>query len=101
MTPVAALASMLVGFVTSLFWLVFVHGRTAAGLGISEALFGTPHIVPAHWSLTWTVVDPVVVALPLSFLAAVVVARVSRPMDPAYVQYVFGGPRPDSGASGR
>ena len=101
MTPAAAVASMLVGFVTSLFWLVFVHGRTAAGLGISEALVGTPHIVPAHWSLTWTVVDPVVVALPLSFLTAVVVARVSRPMDPAYVHYVFGGPRPDSGASGR
>jgi SSS family solute:Na+ symporter len=94
MTRAAAITSMLVGFATSLAWLVFVHGRTSAGLGISQALFGTPNVVPAGWSLTWTVVDPLVVALPLSLLTAVIVAHLSRPMDRAYVDYVFGGPRP-------
>jgi SSS family solute:Na+ symporter len=101
MTRAAAIASMLVGFLASLSWLVFVHGRTAAGLGISQALFGIPNVVPPTWSPTWTVVDPLVVALPLSLLTAVVVAYLSRPMDPAHVDYVFGGPRPARAAEGR
>ena len=94
MTKPAAVASLLVGFLTSGFWLLFVNGKTAAGLGLCKAWFGKDHLVPTHWSLTWTVVDPLVVALPLSVLTAVVVALVTKPMDPAYVRYVFGGPRP-------
>jgi len=94
MTKPAAVASLLVGFLTSGFWLLFVNGKTAAGLGLCKAWFGKDHLVPAQWSLTWTVVDPLVVALPLSVLTAVVVALVTKPMDPAYVRYVFGGPRP-------
>ena len=50
----------------------------------------------ANWSLTWTVVDPIVVALPLSILTAVVVALVTKPMAPAHVAYVFGGPKPNA-----
>ena len=44
-----------------------------------------------NWSLTWTVVDPIVVALPLSILTAIVVALVTRPMNAGHVAYVFGG----------
>jgi SSS family solute:Na+ symporter len=96
MTRAAALWSMVVGFAVSLLWLVFVNGRTAGGLGIARALFGVDHVVPAGWSVTWTVVDPLVVALPLSALTAVVVARLTRPMDPAHVAWCFGGPKPRS-----
>jgi SSS family solute:Na+ symporter len=94
MTATAAVWSMAVGFVASLLWLVFVNARTAGGLGVARALFGVDHVVPAGWSVTWTVVDPLVVALPLSALTAVVVARLTRPMDPAHVAWCFGGPRP-------
>jgi SSS family solute:Na+ symporter len=94
MNRAAAVASMIVGFSASLLWLLFVHARTAAGLGVSRALFGTDTVVPAGWSVTWTVVDPLVVALPLSALTAVVVALLTRPMDEAHVRYVFGGPKP-------
>jgi multisubunit Na+/H+ antiporter MnhC subunit len=50
----------------------------------------------ANWSLTWTVVDPIVVALPLSILTAVVVALATKPMDKAHVAYVFGGAKPNA-----
>jgi solute:Na+ symporter, SSS family len=96
MTKPAAVASLLVGFLTSAFWLLFVNGKTAAGLGLCKAWLGKDHIVSANWSLTWTVVDPLMIALPLSFLTAVGVALATRPMDKAYVDYVFGGSKPEA-----
>jgi solute:Na+ symporter, SSS family len=94
MNKAAAISSLLVGFLTSAFWLICVNGKTAAGLGFCKAWFGKDHLVPTTWSLTWTVVDPIVVALPLSLLAAVAVALLTKPMDKAYADYVFGGPKP-------
>jgi hypothetical protein len=39
-------------------------------------------------------VDPLVVALPLSLLTALVVALVTRPMKKDYLDYVYGGAKP-------
>ena len=94
MNKAAAIASLLVGFLTSAFWLMCVNEKTAAGLGFCKAWFGKDHLVPTTWSLTWTVVDPLVVALPLSLLTALVVALVTKPMKPAYLDYVYGGSKP-------
>ena len=94
MNKPAAVASLLVGFLTSAFWLMCVNGKTAAGLGFCKAWFGKDNLVPAAWSLTWTVVDPIVIALPLSLLTAIGVALVTKPMEKAYVDYVFGGVKP-------
>jgi SSS family solute:Na+ symporter len=94
MTGTGAKVSILTGFLVSALWSVFVNAKTAAGLGICKALTGKDTIVSAAFSPTWTVVDPLVVALPLSILAAVVVSLVTRPMDKAYVDYVYGGPKP-------
>jgi len=94
MTGTGAKMSILTGFLVSAFWSVFVNAKTAAGLGICKSLTGRDNIVSAAWSPTWTVVDPLVVALPLSILAAVAVSLMSRPMDRDYVDYVYGGPKP-------
>jgi solute:Na+ symporter, SSS family len=95
MTKAGAIASLAVGFLTSAFWLLFVNGRSAAGLGLCQAWFGKPNLVNTQaWSATWTVVDPLVVALPLSLLTAVVVSLLTKPMDKAYVDYIYGGPKP-------
>ncbi|HOW96154.1 MAG TPA: sodium:solute symporter family protein [Kiritimatiellia bacterium] len=94
MNKAAAVSSMVVGFVSSTFWLAFVNGKTAAGLGLCKFIFGKDHIVPPTWSVTWTVVDPLIVALPLSILAAVVVALITKPMDKTYVDWCYGGPPP-------
>jgi len=94
MTCPAAIASLLVGFLTSTFWSVFINGKTAAGLGICKALFGKDNLVSSAWSITWTVVDPLIVSLPLAALTAVVVALLTKPMDKDFVTYCYGGPKP-------
>lgn len=96
MTRAGAVASMLVGTLSSVIWMAFFNGKTAAGLGLCKALFGKDHLVGAGASITWTVVDPLIVALPLSILTAIAVSLLTRPMDPAYVRYCFGGPKPDA-----
>ncbi len=91
----AAIASVMAGFVASTFWLVFVNGKTAAGVGLCMALFGKPNLVPAGWSPTWTVVDPLFVALPVSIIVTIVAGFLSKPMDKAYADYCFGGKKPE------
>ncbi len=93
-TKAAAITSLLVGFLASAFWSVFINGKTAAGLGICKALFGKDNLVPATCSVTWTVVDPLIIALPLSLLTAIVVSLITKPMSKAYVDYCFGGTKP-------
>jgi len=94
MTKAAAMASMLTGFCVSLFWLVFINGKVAGGLGFCQALFGRTTLVPEGWSATWNVVDPLFVALPASAVVAVVVSLLTRPPDQEHVDYCFGGPKP-------
>ncbi|MFH0907663.1 MAG: sodium:solute symporter family protein, partial [bacterium] len=94
MSRAAAISSLLVGFFTSMFWLAFVNGKTAGGLGLCKFLFARDNLVPPTWSVTWTVVDPLIVALPLSILTAIVVMLITKPMDKAYADYCFGGQKP-------
>jgi SSS family solute:Na+ symporter len=75
MTKEGAIASLLVGTFSSLFWLAFVHKSEAAPLGISKALFGVDTILTG----TWTVVDPILVATPIAFIVAIVVSLMTKP----------------------
>ena len=93
-TRTAALTSILVGFVTSAFWSIFINAKTAMGLGLCKALFGKPTLLSNALSPTWTVVDPILVALPLSALTLVIVAHLTKPMPKPHVDYVFGGAKP-------
>jgi solute:Na+ symporter, SSS family len=90
----AVIASVLAGFLSDGFWILFVNAKTAAGVGVCQALFGKPTLVPAGWSVTWSVVDPLVIGIPCAAIVLVVVGLLARPMDPAYAEYCFGGPKP-------
>ena len=94
MTQPAALASMLVGFVSSAFWSVCINAKTATGLGICQALFDKATLVSSSFSVTWNVVDPIIVALPLAMITAVAVTFITKPPSAEHVAYVFGGPKP-------
>jgi len=50
-------------------WTAFVHIKESSVLGISQFLFGRPALL----GMPWQVVDPLIIALPLSILALVVV----------------------------
>ena len=85
MTREGAIASMLVGAFTSLFWLIFVHAKEANALGISRALFGVDTILTG----TWTVIDPIIVATPLAFLTAIVVSLMTEPDSQEHIDRCF------------
>jgi len=72
-SPLAAKASFLAGALSWLLWTVFVHAAEAKPIGISQALFGVPTLLGAPWSL----IDPIVIALPLSTLVIVAVQALS------------------------
>lgn len=67
--PIAAKASFLTGASVWLLWTVFVHAAEAKPIGISQALFGVPTVLGAPW----TVIDPLVLALPLSAIVILAV----------------------------
>lgn len=62
-----ALWSMLIGTITWFFWTAFVHTAEAKTLGLSQFLIGAQTIL----GLPWSVIDPLVVALPLSFIVMI------------------------------
>ncbi|MDP2215750.1 MAG: sodium:solute symporter family protein [Methanolobus sp.] len=86
MTREGAIASMLVGAFSSLFWLLFVHAKEAVPFGLSQAIFGKATLL----SGTWTVVDPIIIATPLAFLTAIVVSLLTKPISQEHLEKCFG-----------
>ncbi|MDK2892083.1 sodium:solute symporter family protein [Methanohalophilus sp.] len=87
MTKEGAIASLIVGTFSSLFWLTFVHAKEAVPLGISQALFGVDTILTG----TWTLVDPILVATPIAAIAAVVVSLATKPTPQEHIDFCYKG----------
>ncbi|MEN6442272.1 MAG: sodium:solute symporter family protein [Methanoregula sp.] len=64
----AALCSMISGAVIWFFWTAFIHTAEAKSLGICQFIFNKPSLLP----LPWSVVDPIVIALPISMAIMIV-----------------------------
>jgi SSS family solute:Na+ symporter len=69
-----AIAGLLVGVVAWLLWTVFVHVAESDPLGICKFLFGQTALL----GFPYTVIDPLVVAMPLSIVAIAVVWLLTR-----------------------
>ncbi|KJS83381.1 MAG: sodium:solute symporter [Peptococcaceae bacterium BICA1-8] len=65
----AASASMVVGFSSSLLWMAFIHAKEAQALGLAKLLFGRATLL----SFPWIVVDPIIIALPISIITLILV----------------------------
>ena len=76
-TRAGALASMLVGFGASLFWLLFVKAKEASAIGLVQRVTGGRGSLLED-APNWPVLDPILVALPLAILAAVLVSAVTQ-----------------------
>ena len=74
-TKAAALSGMIVGLVSSVFWMFFVHASNAKMLQLVVILTGKESLLPAPWSM----VDPILIAFPLSFIVTVLVTAFSKP----------------------
>jgi SSS family solute:Na+ symporter len=70
----AAKASLVVGTSTWFLWTAFVHIKESSVIGISRFLFGSDALLVSPW----TVVDPLVIALPASVMALLIGVYVDR-----------------------
>jgi SSS family solute:Na+ symporter len=61
----AAKTSIMAGALSWFLWTAFVHVKESSVLGISDALFGVQSVLP----MPWGVVNPIVIALPVSAIA--------------------------------
>jgi solute:Na+ symporter, SSS family len=88
-TWAGAVSSMTVGFLVSSLYALFIHQKEATAIGLCKALTGSATLVAnyAPMSFMWKLqfVDQNVVALPISFLVAVVVSLFTAKMDKAYL----------------
>ena len=65
----AARISLAVGTFVWFFWTLFVFTKDSVVFGLSKALFGADSILAKPWSI----IDPIVIALPLSTIALLIV----------------------------
>jgi len=70
----AALSGMIVGLVTSVFWMFFVHQANAKMLKLVVVMTGKETLLPAPWSM----IDPILIAFPLSFLVTILITAFSK-----------------------
>jgi SSS family solute:Na+ symporter len=80
---------MVGGFTISTLYAIFIHAREAAAVGLSKALFGVPNLMAGYpkgsflWSLQY--LDQNVVALPCSFIIAVIVSLITTKYDQRHI----------------
>jgi solute:Na+ symporter, SSS family len=88
MTRSGAIASMIVGFSVTAFWLLFIKEAEAKAIGLVQIVSGgkTSLLIDCP---NWPVVDPLLVALPLSILAAVIVSKLTTPPNAGHVDRCF------------
>jgi len=84
-TTTGAISSMLIGFVVSSFWLLFVHFKEAKALGFCKALFGTHSLIGGKIAF----IDALIIALPLSTLVLIVVSLLSKPSSNEHLKVCY------------
>jgi len=85
MTKRGAYASFFTGLSVSIFWYVFVHASEAVPFRICQLLFGQPTLL----SGLWMYVDPIIIATPLSIIAAIAVSLMTQPPSEKLVNQMF------------
>jgi len=84
-TKTGAIASMVGGFVASFFWLIFIHKKEAAAIGLCKALTGKVTLI----GFPWSVIDPNVIALPISIILIIVVSLATPKMGEDHLNKCF------------
>ncbi|HUU26894.1 MAG TPA: sodium:solute symporter family protein [archaeon] len=84
-TPAAAISGLVFGFVGSVLYLLFIHSKESAALGICNFMFGKPTLA----SFPWVVVDPIAVIFPLTAIITLVVSLFTKPCDEEIIKSCF------------
>jgi SSS family solute:Na+ symporter len=67
---------MLTGLASWALWVLLVHERESAAIGLARLVSGRPSLASGTM---WAMVDPIVVALPLAAIVTVVGSLVTAP----------------------
>ena len=92
-TRPAVIASMAVGFAVTAFWLVFVKSAEAGAIGLVRHIADGKNSI-LHAYPNWPVVDPLLVALPLSALTVIIVSMITQPPSQEHLDRCFGKTQP-------
>jgi SSS family solute:Na+ symporter len=92
-TKAGGIVSMIGGLCVSLFWMSFFHHQESAAVGICQILFGSANLVadfpPTSWIWKLQYVDPLAIALPVSFTLCVGVSLITRKMPKSHLRDCF------------
>lgn len=107
-TRAGAIAGLLVGAISSLGWMVFVHEKSSTALLLCKSLFGvrslairmvqnpeTGEMVEQfirHGKIIWAFVDPLFIGFPLAILATVLVSAFTKKFSEDHLKLCFGTP---------
>lgn len=89
-TRAAATKSVIVGFLTSIFCLFFIHKKEAAALGLCKFIFNKDCLIE---TFPWPFVDPILIALPISAIVLIVSTLMSKQLPDKHVESCFKGIR--------
>ncbi|MDD5255214.1 MAG: sodium:solute symporter family protein [Candidatus Omnitrophica bacterium] len=84
-TKAGVIASMFTGFLGTCLWLLFIHQKESEALGLCKLLFGKATLA----QFPWTVVDPIVVMLPLSAVVLVLVSLFTKKVSGEHINHCF------------
>jgi SSS family solute:Na+ symporter len=87
-TKEGAIASILSGLLTSLFCLLFLHKAEASAIGLSKFIFGKDVLIS---TMPWPVVDPILIALPISIIVLIVVSLFTKKLEEKHLNKCFKG----------
>jgi SSS family solute:Na+ symporter len=85
MTKAGAIASMFTGFIATALWTLFVHKKESEALGLCQLIFQKPTLASGQWG----VVDPIIVALPIAIIVAVVVSLYTAKYPKVHLEKCF------------
>lgn len=86
-TRTGVITGMVVGLAFWAVWVLFLHEKESAALGLCGVLFGKPSLVT---KTAWAGVDPLVLGLPVSALTTWLVSLFTKPLPGELVQAAFG-----------
>jgi solute:Na+ symporter, SSS family len=84
-TKAGAISGMVVGVVSSVFWMFFVHKANAEMLKLVVALTGKPSIL----GYPWNAIDPIVIAFPLAFIVTIIVSLFTKKLPKELISKSF------------
>jgi len=85
-SKIAAISSIITGAVVSVFCLLFLHQKESEALGICKLIFGKDVLID---KFPWPVVDPILIALPISALVLLAVNIFTKGLDKDHIENCF------------